>query len=512
MAGWIDPRPNDFSTEGLRARFKSLQDWLKDPEFNEGVRLGNGTPATYDDATGTTTPPTPTEVTSDNIAIFAQDALQSDNYDGTDVATGDATAGWRIERDTGSSEFGDARIRGSVTASEFRGADVTTVLADGGFESGLDSWAVNTTLYPTGSVAQSSTLARTGTYSMRVGNTSNMTTGVSRQFAISPGDIIYASGWVRKTSFTVTPGLEYRNEVVLNIDFLEDATTYLQFNTARTVVESGQWTFIECYAACPLNLTTATLAEVTFSNAYDSGNYLYVDDVVVGHAPILEVPYMVTNEDDSHQRALVIPNQIGFDGVGDYRFGMRADEYGDRAQLKIAGPYIADNAAQIELVADYANSTETLTLVADEIRTRGNGENLTVQVHRVPHTKQVQVTGGGGTTTSDTYADLPVRVRVTNFTKHLDNTLLVCDVFAPFIYNDTTLGIYDIAVQLNNSGSNYLVYSAIYNLSGCGSVAISGVASGTYEIEVRWKRQNGVGTLVQATFGPTTLKVTETYQ
>lgn len=57
MAGWVDPRPNDFSVEGLRARFKSLQDWLRNPEFANGVRLGDGTPPTYDDDTGVTVPP-----------------------------------------------------------------------------------------------------------------------------------------------------------------------------------------------------------------------------------------------------------------------------------------------------------------------------------------------------------------------------------------------------------------------------------------------------------------------
>lgn len=57
MAGWIDPRPNDFSIEGLRARFKSLQDWLRNPEFTNGINLGDGTEPTYDSSTGITVQP-----------------------------------------------------------------------------------------------------------------------------------------------------------------------------------------------------------------------------------------------------------------------------------------------------------------------------------------------------------------------------------------------------------------------------------------------------------------------
>lgn len=40
--------------------------------------------------------------------------LQSDNYNGTDIATGDATQGWRIERNTGSLEGHDLRLRGTI--------------------------------------------------------------------------------------------------------------------------------------------------------------------------------------------------------------------------------------------------------------------------------------------------------------------------------------------------------------------------------------------------------------
>jgi hypothetical protein len=47
-------------------------------------------------------------------SIKLASSLQSDNYDGTDVATGDATQGWRIERNTGSAEFQDLRLRGSI--------------------------------------------------------------------------------------------------------------------------------------------------------------------------------------------------------------------------------------------------------------------------------------------------------------------------------------------------------------------------------------------------------------
>jgi hypothetical protein len=76
LKGWLDPRPNDFSEEGLRARFKSLQDFLSNPTFVNGIALGDGTQGTYDDTTGTTTPPTTSDVDADTFAGIDADLTQ----------------------------------------------------------------------------------------------------------------------------------------------------------------------------------------------------------------------------------------------------------------------------------------------------------------------------------------------------------------------------------------------------------------------------------------------------
>lgn len=75
MAGWVDPRPNDFSVEGLRARFKSLQDWLSNPEFPNGFRVGvEGEKPTYNPATGVTEPAKTDEV---DAQTFRRGTIQS---------------------------------------------------------------------------------------------------------------------------------------------------------------------------------------------------------------------------------------------------------------------------------------------------------------------------------------------------------------------------------------------------------------------------------------------------
>lgn len=468
---WKNPRPNDFSPEALRAIFKSIEDFLKDPTFANGVAIGDGTMPSYDGSTGVTTPAATTDVDADTFAGIDTDLtqLQTDlDAAEADIAAAEAdittlntttipaldtrlddaeaavaaaqadvdailpietadisplaitapllaansvvagkiaagtivaadiaadtitaneiagdtitaneiaadaittnelaadsvtaaelaainiavgkwiastsyvagTSGWIVEAD-GSAEFNDVTVRGDITASEFHGADVTNEMSDPSFESGLDGFSNNALTSATGTCVQSTTQARTGTHSMRVGNTGTAATQSSKRVSCAPGDIIYASGWVRKTSFIATPGLEYQNEIVLNIDFLE-AGSYVNFNNARTVARSGQWVFLECYAAAPTSFDAIDQAEISFKHSATPTNFLYVDDVVIGQAPLLEVPYIVTNEDDGHQRARMLPNHIGFDGVGIYPYGLRSDEYGDGAVLRVDGPF-----------------------------------------------------------------------------------------------------------------------------------------------------------------------------
>jgi hypothetical protein len=139
---WKNPRPEDFSPEALRAIFRSLETFLANPEFSNGVALGSGVGPTYDDTTGVTTPEPTTDVTGETVAVFTADALESDNYDGTSVAAGDATTGWRIERGTGGAEFGDARIRGDITAERLRTVPGADIVPNGSFGSNTTGWSL----------------------------------------------------------------------------------------------------------------------------------------------------------------------------------------------------------------------------------------------------------------------------------------------------------------------------------------------------------------------------------
>lgn len=44
---WSDPLPGDFSAEGVRARFRSIGEFLQNPTFENGYAIGKGTPRTY---------------------------------------------------------------------------------------------------------------------------------------------------------------------------------------------------------------------------------------------------------------------------------------------------------------------------------------------------------------------------------------------------------------------------------------------------------------------------------
>lgn len=296
---------------------------------------------------------------------------QSTDYDGTDVGTADATAGYRIEAE-GDAEFQDARLRGEVTAASFRGAAVVNQLSDPSFASGLDGWFANTVYNPTSTVTHSSTLARTGTHSLRLGGGAGAVYA-SRRIACAPGDLVYASGWVRKTSYSSPPN-EYQNEVVLYVDFLDSLGNYVNLNGTRTIIINGDWAFVELYAAAPIALTDIVEAEISFAHAYVGSNYLYIDDATIGFATNIVVPQLLTSEDDSHQRARVMPHEIGFDGRTTSRpFGMRVERSATNDRLLVSGPWTPlDDAPTMGLVLHATGETEVV-FGADRMRNSESG-------------------------------------------------------------------------------------------------------------------------------------------
>jgi hypothetical protein len=145
--GWTNPRPNEWTPDAFRAIFHSLETFLRNPKFNNGVSIGTGGTPTYNPSTGTTAAPTLIELNGETVAIFDEDALQSDNYDGTNVETGDATAGWRIERNSGSAEFQDLRLRGEIIGGTTV-VGATEVVSGGAVQSdnysaGSTGWAID---------------------------------------------------------------------------------------------------------------------------------------------------------------------------------------------------------------------------------------------------------------------------------------------------------------------------------------------------------------------------------
>lgn len=468
MAGWVDPRPNDFSVEGLRARFKSLQDWLSNPEFANGVRLGDGTPPTYDDSTGVTVPPTLTDVDAATLADMDQGladlqadldtlndttlpGLQQDLSDlalevdgilpiteadisdeaittpklaanavtaakiaantitANEIAAGTITAneiaadtitsnelaadavtanelaalnigvgkwiastsytpgsdGWIIHSD-GTAEFNDVTVRGEVTATEFHGAPTENMLVNGDFETDTSGWAADTADYPLSTIARDTTQAHSGSASLRVQALSVGFAAAYTEIPVQPGDIIHMTAWVKKGAFHGAPN-RGRNDIYVTMDFYDGATP-IMMNGGTPFQVGTSWQFIERYVAVPANLTNVTHVRVGYASYAPSGSALYVDDVVVGKAPMMEIPYVVTNEDDSHLRGTVLPDKIGFDAPhSSYPYGLWAGEIGEGlAALDVRGPSLGPTAPIARLATDGSGVT-SIALLADGV-------------------------------------------------------------------------------------------------------------------------------------------------
>lgn len=150
---------NTFDSVGLRsqrtsATLASFTDLTPDTLYYVRVRAVQGAEnygewsATVSDTTALadTADITVGAITADRLSADAVTAaklasitmevgkyIQSSNYDGTDIATGDATQGWRIE--DGAAEFNDGIFRGTVIGSEFKTAETgqrIEILPDGG--------------------------------------------------------------------------------------------------------------------------------------------------------------------------------------------------------------------------------------------------------------------------------------------------------------------------------------------------------------------------------------------
>lgn len=144
---WKNPRPNDFSPEGLRAIFKSIEDFLSDPTFDNGVAIGDGTLPTYDSATGVTTPAATTDVDADTFSGIDTDltALQTD----LDAAEADLTAlegRFPIQTvDIGDDQISTPKLQAnSVTAAELAAINIAVGkwIASTSYSAGVSGWII----------------------------------------------------------------------------------------------------------------------------------------------------------------------------------------------------------------------------------------------------------------------------------------------------------------------------------------------------------------------------------
>ena len=130
---------------------------------------------------------------------------------------------------------------------------------------------------------------------------------------------------------------------------------------------------------------------------------------------------------------------------------------------------------------------------------------------QIPHSSSTQVTAATpvGTTLS-TFNNLQVPLSVSGFVKHRADTKLICE-YAGSIVNDDALGQYEVAINLG--GVNRVIANG-FSTGGqkSGILTITGIAAGTYTINVHYRRVNSTGTVLDGYLGArNALKVTETF-
>lgn len=312
-------------------------------------------------------------VTASKLASITMEVgkhLQSSNYDGTDVSTGDATSGFRLEAG-GKAEFSDVRVRGEITASEFHGVPTVNLLANGNFETNTSGWTANTADLPLSTIARDTSQAHSGSASLRVQASSAGFAAAYTEVPVQPGDIIHMTAWVKKGTLHAAPN-KGRNDVHVTMDFYNGATLIMA-NGGTPFQVGTSWQFIERYVAVPANLTNVTHVRVGYSSYASSGSALFIDDVVVGKAPMMEIPYVVTNEDDSHLRSLILPDTVGFAAPhSSYPYGMVAREAGEGLpMLDVQGPSLGPSYASLRLGLDDTGGT-MLAGLADSILLNGD--------------------------------------------------------------------------------------------------------------------------------------------
>jgi hypothetical protein len=136
---------------------------------------------------------------------------------------------------------------------------------------------------------------------------------------------------------------------------------------------------------------------------------------------------------------------------------------------------------------------------------------LHAETFPIPHFVDEQVTTAGGSTTSASFVNLSVRCRVVGFEKVRADTDIVVHYLGS-VYNDNSLGEAEVAVNFNG-GDTTLARG--FSTAGVlhGGASFGDVPKGTYDLELRKRRVNGTGNVIDGvTNSKNYMIVWETYQ
>lgn len=160
---------------------------------------------------------------------------------------------------------------GPVTVYNDPAAVGASLLANGTFEAGIGLWTAQN-----GAVAQSSTQARSGTYSLRLTPTGGLSPVAARaeQVAVTAGVAYRAQAWVWAAAGW--------SDVSCAIDWLDGGGSLLSTSGASgTALASTVWEQRVQDAVAPVGAVFARL-RVRMGGTPAAGNLLYVDDVSMG--------------------------------------------------------------------------------------------------------------------------------------------------------------------------------------------------------------------------------------
>jgi hypothetical protein len=269
-----------------------------------------------------------------------------------------------------------------------------------------------------------------------------------------------------------------------------------------TGAEIAMYQVAPSYPLLPPN-GSVTAPSYSFNNDQDAGMFLdSVGDLrlTIGGAA------KVTMTDDGTNGS----TQLNSRGTGQVILA-----YGGNAKLRLDGTD-AELLVPITLTEAAAPATPAANKVVAYAKADGKlyrkddtGIEMELGSTIVPHTTVAEAVGAGGTSTSATPVNLPVRCSIAGFVKSYAATKLIIHL-GNGCGNSDPLG--GFAMHVNVGGTVYLLASYFSTTVTSGQdVQITGLAAGSYNIELQWQRTNATGTLVQFAPNRTTLTVTETF-